>query len=74
MFRSNMLDRNSPNLRLFDNFLRKHLAEWFADGFMDLQQITWGTTSAGFIEKVLLFKLCYYFKCEHKAFHQQYLF
>ncbi|XP_065653349.1 malonyl-CoA decarboxylase, mitochondrial-like [Hydra vulgaris] len=53
LFKSNLLDRNSPNLRVFDNFLKKHLAEWFADGFMDLQPITWNSTSAGFIEKLM---------------------
>lgn len=41
-------------LRAFDTFLKEHLAQWFAGGFLDLQQVKWQETSADQMEKVRL--------------------
>ncbi|XP_066919103.1 malonyl-CoA decarboxylase, mitochondrial-like isoform X2 [Clytia hemisphaerica] len=43
-------------LQTFDTFLKEHLAQWFAGGFLDLHQVTWDETSADLMEKLMKYE------------------
>lgn len=51
MYRQKLLQK-SPAVLAFDTCLKEHLAQWFADGFLDLNQISWDQSPAGLMEKV----------------------
>lgn len=46
----------SLELKAFDGFLKEHLAQWFAGGFLDLKQVKWEKTSANVLEKLMKYE------------------
>ena len=44
----------TSDLQAFERCLKRHLAQWFANGFLELERVTWDT-SGTLLEKVCFF-------------------
>lgn len=42
----------TPSLKHFDSCFKEHLAKWFANGFLDLEEVSWNKSSGHLLEKV----------------------
>jgi len=46
----------SPRVLAFDVCLKEHLAQWFSNGFLDLDVIKWSESPAALLEKVISYE------------------